>query len=434
MSPRPRPKQVSGPVVVQLPWRSARLAHPGKARRAWVFLRLLLDDFVKDRCRLAAAALTSQTLFALVPLLTVSYVLLSSLRAFTGAGEMIESFVFEYIVPENVSAVQAYLHSFADQARRLSIPSLLLLATTAFLMMNTIERTFNEIWQVREPRHGFRRLLVYGGVLTAGPFLLGTGLLATTSIFSLPLLGELAQSTGLLYLVVLLLGAVTFTLMYVLVPNCQVPLGHGVIGGLLVAGALECAKQLFVAVMAVSSFQVVYGTFAAASFFVLWVYVSWTLILFGAELVKALGRHRFGASGRHEPPLVQVLLTLELLFRCHGRGEMVTEEKIRRLAPRIDLELWPEVKDHLIRMNLIRLVDRDRLVLSRNLDEVTLWDLHLAMPWRLPAGLLESEHGWETGVTETFGDILAYNRRKLAMNLGEMFRADEQKPVPEGSE
>ena len=143
----------------------------GYLRRFWEFVQFLVRHFIEDSCQSTAAALTYQTLFAVVPLLTVVYTVISAFDAFHGMGVEVENFIFNNVVPENVATVQEYIHSFSDQARNLSIPSGVFLAVTVFTMLFTIERTFNEIWRIKEPRRGFDRLLMYWAVLTLWPLL-----------------------------------------------------------------------------------------------------------------------------------------------------------------------------------------------------------------------------------------------------------------------
>ena len=156
-------------------------------RETWAFLRLLMRNYAEDGCPSTAAALTYQTLFAVVPLLTVTYTVLSAFQAQSGVGEMLQDFMFENVVPESVGVVEGYLQEFSDQARRLSGPSLIFIGLTAFLMMFTIEKSFNEIWRIKQPRQGFQRILMYWAILTLGPVLMGIGIAITTYLFSLPL-------------------------------------------------------------------------------------------------------------------------------------------------------------------------------------------------------------------------------------------------------
>ena len=116
------------------------------------FAQYLWKNFSEDNCSISAAALTYQTLFAVVPLLTLMYGALRIFSAFEDLGQKIEALIFGNIIPENVSVVQEYLHSFSNQTQTLSVPSAILLGVVSFLMLLTIERTFNDIWRVKEAR------------------------------------------------------------------------------------------------------------------------------------------------------------------------------------------------------------------------------------------------------------------------------------------
>lgn len=390
----------------------------------WSFVRLMARHYGEDGCQSTAAALTYQTLFAVVPLLTLTYTVLAAFEAFSGMGEMLQSFLFANVVPENVSMVERYLQEFSDQARSLSLPSLLILAITAFLMMFTIEKAFNGIWRVREPRQGFQRLLMYWALLTLGPPLVGGGIAITTYVFSLPLLSEVANTPFLLPLLPVLLNAIVFTAMYLAIPNCFVPLRHAAIGGLVVAVLFELVKRLFGSVMAQTDFEVIYGSYAAVPLFLLWIYLSWSLVLFGAELTKGFGLYRSHSSSKLESPLLQILLILEEFFRCHRQGDVVTEQKIAALGQRVNLQSWHDYKRQLLALGIIRNVDRGGLVLSKDLNEVSFWALYQALPFSLPEGFREPAGGWENQLGDRLGDLSASGQASLQVDLEQLFRGD----------
>ena len=386
------------------------------------FVRLLLGNYQRDGCQSTAAALTYQTLFAVVPLLTITYTMIASFQAFSGMGEMLQSFLFNNVVPENVAVVENYLKDFSDQARNLSVPSLIVLAITSFLMMFTIEKSFNEIWRVQEPRQGFQRILMYWAVLTLGPPMVGVGIAITTYVISLPLLYDVTNTSGFLQLVPVLLNTIVFTLMYLTIPNCVVPLRHGFVGGLVVALLFELVKQLFGTVMSKTDFEVIYGTYAAVPLFLIWLYLSWAIVLFGAELAKGLGLYHSQRSDELEPPLLQVLIILDEFFRSHQKGEVVTEKMMAKLGHRVDLQLWHEYKSRLIGLGIVRPVEKGGLVLSKDLNEVTLWELYEALPWSLPEGFNNSREGWETTVDQSLDELGSAGRAALEINLERLFR------------
>ena len=258
------------------------------AQRGYRFARYLLRKFLDDQCTETASALTYQTMFAVVPLLMVAYLLINAVPALAGVDKQIEDFIFTNIVPENVGVIREYLTDFSTQARGLGAVSLGFLAFTAFWMLLTIEKTFNRIWHVTEPRQGYQRLLMYWAVLTLAPFVGIAGIVITGYVLSLPYVSDVAGSSYFLWVVPLTLNTSVFTLVYVTVPNCYVPLRHAVKGGFLVAVALELTKYSFGFFVSRTSFEDIYGAFATFPLFLIWIYLSWTIILMGAELVKSV--------------------------------------------------------------------------------------------------------------------------------------------------
>ena len=400
-----------------------------KAIAAYKFGRFLYDRFMDDDCQNTAASLTYQTLFAVVPFITVVYVVLHAFDAFEDMGGQATDFVFANVLPENVAVIQQYIEEFSTQARGLTVPSAVLLAVTVFLMLFTIERTFNEIWRIKEPRHGFNRLLMYWALLTLCPLLLVAGIATTTYILSLPLISDVSESPFFFKLIPLALSTATCTLLYVAVPNTTVPVRHALIGGFLVSLIFESAKWIFSSVMSSqSSFQVIYGAYAVIPLFLLWIYVSWTILLAGAELVKGLGVYRFDERESPEEPLFQVLIILELFYRAHRAGTVVTDWDIRNESERIDLEHWPEYQQHLMNLNLIRVVDKGGMVLTKDLADMSLWQLHELSPWPLPRDV-RAKGGWEKSLSDLFEEIEADNKARLAMNLEAVFAAQREGEV-----
>uniref|UniRef100_UPI0035650DEE YihY family inner membrane protein n=2 Tax=unclassified Pseudomonas TaxID=196821 RepID=UPI0035650DEE len=133
------------------------------------FWRFLLQRFLADRGANNAAALTYTTLFAVVPMMTVTFAMLSAVPAFQGTGEQIQAFIFRNFVPSAGEMVQEYLRNFTAQARQLTWIGVVVLAVTAFLMLLTIEKAFNTIWRVRQPRRGASSFLLYWAILSLGP-------------------------------------------------------------------------------------------------------------------------------------------------------------------------------------------------------------------------------------------------------------------------
>jgi membrane protein len=381
----------------------------------YAFVRYLSDHFRRD-CQGTAAALTYQTLFAVVPLMTVTFTVFSSVEAFKGLESEVETMIFSVIVPENVSVISEYIRDFTSQARGLSVVSLAFLGGTAFIMLYTIEVTFNAIWQVSEPRHGFQRFLMYWAILSLGPMLVAFGLLLTSYLNGLvPYMTGVAHSVEALRVLPILLSAGSFTLIYVAVPNCYVPFRYAVSGGILVAVVFEVAKYLFGFVMSQTSFEVIYGAFAAVPLFLLWIYVSWTIVLVGAELVKSLMTYDRRVDDAPESHLYQVLRLLECFYRAHKAGEVVSEQDVVS-GVHMDVENWNQYKSKLLDMNLISAVSGG-FGLRRNLSEITLWDLYHELPWPLPHEPARGDSAWQSQLSELFHEIAGRNRQLMSLDL-----------------
>ena len=272
-------------------WR-ARLNELSDTLQTWPWLdtaRTLRERFREDKLGLTASSLTFTTLIALVPLVTVMLALFSAFPMFASFQGALEKYFLQSLVPDGIAKpVLAALTQFAAQATRLGSAGLVVLVFTALALMLTIDRALNAIWRVRRPRSIARRVLVYWAALTLGPLLLGISLslTATALTASKGLIGALPGGLGLL------LNAIEFTLLaagmaslYHYVPNTDVRWRHAVAGGVFVAAGVKLAKSgLAWYLGAMPTYSTVYGAFATVPILLLWIYVGWVIVLWGAVI------------------------------------------------------------------------------------------------------------------------------------------------------
>lgn len=353
----------------------------------WEFWRFLLQRFLADRGANNAAALTYTTLFAVVPMMTVTFSMLSAIPAFQDTGEQIQSFIFLNFVPSAGETLQQYLRDFTTQARQLTWIGVVILAGTAFWMLVTIEKAFNTIWRVRQPRRGVSSFLLYWAILSMGPILLGGGFAISTYIASLSLISGPDALLGvqtLLKFMPLLFSVAAFTLLYATVPNAQVPIRHALLGGLFAAVLFEVAKMLFgLYVRLFPGYQLIYGAFATVPLFLLWIYLSWLIVLFGAEVVCNLGSsHQW--RKRAVPRLLVVLGVLRVFHERQQSGFKVRLRDVQRQGWMLAEHEWEEVLEFLEQQQLIASTGSGTWVLSRDLGHYTLAQLLSRSPWPLP--------------------------------------------------
>ena len=256
------------------------------------FLVYALRRFLGDGCPQSAAALTYMSLFAVVPMLTLMYSMFSLVPAFQELGGQVEEFIFSKFLPSSGQEITQYLSEFSNQARKLSVAGVAIILITALLMLSNIEKTFNHIWATTGGRKGLAGFLVYWAILSLGPLLLAVGMIMSTYLMSLRLVVAEVDSLGVVALLFSylpwLLTWLAFTLLYVAVPNCKVRVVYALFGGLITTLLFETAKALFGQLVAHSIYTNVYGAFAVIPLFLMWIYLLWVLILFGAELVRSL--------------------------------------------------------------------------------------------------------------------------------------------------
>ena len=213
-------------------------------------LAQMRQQFFDHNCLAAAGSLTYTTLFAVVPLMTVTYTFFSLLPEYAHVGDQVQNFIFKNFVPGSSSVVQEKIAEFSGQARNLSAVGFVILFVTSFMMLVTIEKSFNTLWHVAEPRRGLQRFLVYWGVLSLGPACLVAGLLTSAYLIGLPMVSGLdgigLRETLLSYFPVIL-SVAGFTVLYYAVPNCYVPFRHALAGGLITTIVFQLALIAFAA-------------------------------------------------------------------------------------------------------------------------------------------------------------------------------------------
>lgn len=255
------------------------------------FARLLVDRFGATRCPQVAGSLTFTTLLAIVPLVTVSLALFGNFPAFKELGDALSGFIQNNILPERAGRIiTTYALQFSEKAAQLTLIGTFMLLVTVLLLLHTIDSVFNDIWGVRTPRPLLTRLTVYWVALTVGPFALAGSIFATGRLVatSAELIGHSAR-TGMFstLFVPFAMLAILFAFLYYAVPNHPIRALHACLGGVVAAALFMAMQRLFGSFIAgLPTYTLVYGTFAALPLFLVWLYMSWIVILLGA-LVSA---------------------------------------------------------------------------------------------------------------------------------------------------
>jgi len=371
--------------------------NPGKIRSAARWLRYFLQ-FAALRLQeqqgfQTAAALAYTTLLSLVPLLTIMFALPEVFPVSETFGEMIQSFVFNNMVPEVGATVREYLSEFSLKASQLTLTGLALLVIIALMLMATIDNALNRIWHVRRKRGPGERFVTYWAMITLGPLLVGVGLVSTSYFLSLPALSEmdaaLALQKRILSLLPFLTTTTAFTLLYALVPNCHVRLRHAFYGGVTGAILFELAKMGFGFYVRSTNSEQIYGALAVLPLFLVWIYTSWVIVLFGAHLTFCLAefqmdKSRSAEDGDYNWGFMDAFTVLRALWQAQQEGTGLAAHEFPSLGIPLSQQVVLEIFACLAKGRWAEETSSGKWVLSRDPASVTLLDLHRLVPRRLP--------------------------------------------------
>ena len=293
-------------------------------------VRIFCRRFIEDRCIQIASSLTFTTLLALVPIITVALTVVSAFPVFESWIHHLQRFLVNNIVPQSLASITTYAAQFSENASQLTAMGITFVALTAVMLMVTIDTAFNHIWRASRPRNLLQRILVYWMVLTVGPLFVGASLSLTSYMIRLSLgLIDNPPGVGLLMFrfTSLALTAVALALLYWTVPNRRVLKRDALVGGLSAGICLEAMKQGFSFYVAhFASYELVYGAFAAIPVFLLWIYLSWLIVIGGAVLAALLPEWRERAGQAQPGPgsdFFDALQVLKVLWRAHRTGAVV---------------------------------------------------------------------------------------------------------------
>ena len=394
------------------------------------FIVFVLRRFEADRCREQAAGLTYTTLFAVVPMLTVFLVIISSIKALEPARQQLQQLIYSNFLPKSTIAFDKALNAFTDKSSNLTIIGVLFLFVTTVLMLSAIETAFNRIWRVKETRSGIIGFTRYWTIISLGPILLGSAFVISSTVASMNILsdnfaGYQLDGAFILWLISFLLTIVGFFILYWTIPNRSVPILSALIAACFSASVFEILKHVFSQVMSnFTSYEIIYGAFAAVPIFLLWVYLSWMIILLGVEISYGLTAfHADNAQKRH--PILMLLDILALFYKKHQIGESVSEQELLDIIGRAELGRLPTYIVQLEQQNLVKRTDTDEYVLVRNLAQVDFWSFFSALPYTLPLGKdiahIYSEELWMQTLGPELKQCDDYLAQKLSIPLANIF-------------
>ena len=258
------------------------------------FVRFLIKRSKSDTILRVASSLSYTSLIALVPVLAIALAVFSAFPVFADVRQQIQDLFIQNLMPDAGQDVSLYFNDFINATAKLTTIGVVGIALTAVLLLSTIENSFNFIFKVTTPRRWTTKITLYWTVITLGPLLLGTGLslrgmVAFHKIFaSLPeaqiWLGKILPS---LITCLCLIGV------YVFIPNKKVSVSSALVGAVTAMILFMILRQGFALFMLKNNtYKTLYGAVAAVPLTLVWMYLYWAVVIFGAVVTASLDEYR----------------------------------------------------------------------------------------------------------------------------------------------
>jgi len=366
---------------------STPTAQLGKMSRFFVFQIKLWSHCARllrnSRAGQQAAALSYHTIFGIVPLAIVTLLIFQSFPAYSDIGEKIRDFIYDQA---NFTKFESSVASAADPEKSVALTehldeivarfftgaykgsitlfSVLVVIWAALSLLSTIEKAFNNIWRVGRGRSFLHRVINYWALLTLGPLLVGGGIYITTRYSTVGRIQETVLSNIAPTVFSYIVATIVFFLLYFILPNVKVKARAAIWGAVVGALVWIAAKNIFgYCVTELRLYSTVYGVLALVPMTVLWIYITWLIVLFGLQLtfttqhLRSLDAAEITSAKRREEyfianDLTAINIVREIAAAFEANSAPVSSEVILSKL-NIPAEFGEKVLGHLVDCELI---------------------------------------------------------------------------------
>ena len=289
-------------------------------------LSLAIRGFREDVCALRAASLTFYTLLSIVPVAAMAFGIAKGF----GFQKILEQQLYENFPgqEEILGKVVLFANSLlaTTQGGVIAGIGLVLLFWTVVKVLGTIEASFNSIWGIRRPRSIARKFSDYLAIMMISPLLVI--LQSSATVFITTQLSQIAERIALIgyfsplitlsfKLIPYIIVWVLFTMVYMVMPNTRVKFSSALIAGVIAGTGYQLFQWFYISLqVGAARYNAIYGSFAALPLFLVWLQVSWTIVLFGAEISFAKQHaqdHEFESDTDQASPGLRKMVALQIV-------------------------------------------------------------------------------------------------------------------------
>ncbi len=383
---------------------------------------LVARDFYVNRCLLRASALTYYTMLSLVPLLALTFALL---KAF-GVQNQLQPLILEKLNVVNgdiANIIIDYINN--TQVAQMGAIGLVFLLIAVVSLLTNIEEAFNDIWGVQKLRPWLRRFSDYLSVILVGPVLLISAISMTSALVSHNFTQRLLEMQMIGSVIVLFLKVtpfifmwLAFTLLYVFMSNIKVQWRAAFIGGIVGGTLWQLAQLGYVHFqVGVARYNAIYGTMAALPIFMIWLYLSWVIVLFGLGVCYAKQNLRTGARelrgdevNRYSYEQVALAMLVTLADRFYSGEPAIKEGQLARLlyvSPRLCRAILTQLEQLGLVTEINSYSGQSSYQLGRDSDSLSIADIHAILRGAGEDVLYLHPHPQTTVALETCDQIIA---------------------------
>lgn len=402
------------------------------ANHTWFrYLRLLIGHFLEDNCTQKSASLTYTTLLSIVPMLAILLVIFSSVPALEGIREQVQHAIYRNLLPSSGIQVSSYIDNFAQNSAKMTLVGVGVLLFTTVMTLITIEDAFNQIWRTHHQSNDWYSIIRSIITIVATPIILAIAFVASSAIRSLNSISQHLLGVGIDWSVwavglSYITTTIGFIVLYWFIPKTKVPLKNATIAGIIIAILFECIKRFFgLAVTNFTSYEAIYGAFAILPIFLVWVYLSWNLILLGVEISYTLTIFdKKDEQKRH--PLLILLAMLKVIYHNYQQHKKTSKNELYALLRYKERENYQTYLSHLEKQPFLSLDKFGNYTLTSDLKNITLWQFYHSLPYGLPSeqvmsSIINSHDNWQQKLYHKFQLLQHQAKTLFNLSLADLF-------------
>ncbi|RDI44534.1 YihY family inner membrane protein [Aquicella lusitana] len=250
----------------------------------WVAAKRLYNE----KYSYQASALAFETLLSMVPVLSVIVYGMTVFPLFTRLITFTRDYIYANFIPASGDIIQKYLNEFTTQATQLPLLGIFFSLLAGLMLMFTIESAFDDIWHPKSKRRRTRTVLLLLAIFIFLPLFIGISVFLSTFLLSFSWVGMWGLTIVLFDFLHLIINTMIFAIIYMIAPNRRIKWSDAMLGGFIAAMLFEFAKKAFALyVIHFPSYKLIYGALSIIPIFLIWLYISWVIILFGALVIHA---------------------------------------------------------------------------------------------------------------------------------------------------